>query len=507
MKQHISILILCLLNSITVSSQTNKNFVFYHEGKGILSIPVSQVDSIVIAREISEEQEDTIPPAPLPDDEHDMVDLGLSVKWASCNVGASKPGEAGDYLRWAETEVPESYYFALKNWVNMDSVPICISGTKYDVAHVKWGGKWRIPTIEEMEELKRECTFKWSYADGHFGVKVTGPNGNSIFLPAAGYYSGGYEDNLDDLDLIGRYTVANDMFKPTSGQRIKLLEFDDLSPSLIEEGNAVGVSVRPVYGDFNELLTPRAERNMLASIDRFAEYGQKWKRSDNWGSFYRPETWYGVTLNDNGNVMRIDLEDNDVYLVDMENLPYLEHINICNNSPLTYIELEKMRKLDSLVVANCPNCNIINIDSIHYLELTNYHKDVRFDGIYDNLIINSGELINGDLFYWAKIKNLTLDTVNVRVSFKPELQSLIMRGTTFKSSENQTGEWTAKVTDKFECHDSEIDLIVRDTDFADGCQMVFENTKVRISRNTVKTLNCTFINNIDNWIKFVVEEP
>lgn len=76
-----------------------------------------------------------------------------------------------------------------------------ISGTQYDVAHVRWGGTWRMPTITELAELNNSCTWTWTTMNGVKGYKVTGPNGNSIFLPAAGYrdgtsvnYAGSYGD-------------------------------------------------------------------------------------------------------------------------------------------------------------------------------------------------------------------------------------------------------------------------------------------------------------------------
>ncbi|MCH4155520.1 MAG: zinc-ribbon domain-containing protein [Muribaculaceae bacterium] len=108
------------------------------------------------------------------------VDLGLSVKWADCNVGASSPTECGQYFGWADptgnkvsTDVND-YPSATPPWG--------ISRTKYDMARVNWGGDWRLPTEKECQELVDKCNWEWT---GN-GMKVTGPNGNSIFLPAAG---------------------------------------------------------------------------------------------------------------------------------------------------------------------------------------------------------------------------------------------------------------------------------------------------------------------------------
>lgn len=135
------------------------------------------------------------------------VDLGLSVKWACCNVGAKKPEEYGGYYAWGETEEKSDYSRGTYKWYKYDGCDYSI--TKYctdsdygrvdnktvldpedDVAHVKWGGSWRMPTLEEQRELLNECTWKWTELNGINGYRFTGPNGNSIFLPAAGYRDG-----------------------------------------------------------------------------------------------------------------------------------------------------------------------------------------------------------------------------------------------------------------------------------------------------------------------------
>ena len=133
---------------------------------------------------------------------HEYVDLGLSVKWATCNVGASKPEEYGGYYAWGEIEEKDNYDWSTYKWCKGSDGTL----TKYctnsyhgtvdnktdldpedDVAHVKWGGTWRMPTLEEQKELSEKCTWTWTTQNGVKGYKVTGPNGNSIFLPAAGY--------------------------------------------------------------------------------------------------------------------------------------------------------------------------------------------------------------------------------------------------------------------------------------------------------------------------------
>ncbi len=119
------------------------------------------------------------------------VDLGLSVNWASWNVGASSPEEYGGYYAWGETEEKSDYDWDTYKYYNPQTGDVInigsnISGTKYDVARQKWGGSWRMPTKAEMYELTSKCTWTWYQYKGVWGQKVTGPNGNSIFLPAAG---------------------------------------------------------------------------------------------------------------------------------------------------------------------------------------------------------------------------------------------------------------------------------------------------------------------------------
>ena len=117
------------------------------------------------------------------------VDLGLSVYWAGWNVGASSPEDYGDYYAWGETTTKSNYtegsyqYHNGSSYINIGSN---ISGTRYDVARAQWGGNWRLPTKAEYQELVDRCTWTWTTYKGVDGYRVTGPNGNSIFLPGAG---------------------------------------------------------------------------------------------------------------------------------------------------------------------------------------------------------------------------------------------------------------------------------------------------------------------------------
>ena len=118
---------------------------------------------------------------------HDYVDLGLpsGTKWATCNVGASTPEEYGNYYAWGETSTKTEY--TEENSVTYGQQMSDISGNaQYDAATANWGSTWRIPNRAEVEELIDNCTWTWTTQNGVNGIKVTGTNGNSIFLPAAG---------------------------------------------------------------------------------------------------------------------------------------------------------------------------------------------------------------------------------------------------------------------------------------------------------------------------------
>ena len=123
-----------------------------------------------------------------PSDQYEYVDLGLSVKWATHNVGATTPEGKGNYYAWGEIDNKAPYTIEnyIHNGVNLGD----ISGQeKYDAATANWGGKWRMPTKTEMQELRENCTWTWKSVNGVSGYEITSKkNSNSIFLPGAGVY-------------------------------------------------------------------------------------------------------------------------------------------------------------------------------------------------------------------------------------------------------------------------------------------------------------------------------
>lgn len=121
---------------------------------------------------------------------HKYVDLGLSVVWATCNVGSSSSEGYGNYYAWGETSPKSRYTEYGRNAVDVIMSDDISGDSRYDAARANWGASWRLPTKAEMEELKDMCEWAWTTINGHSGYKVTGPSGRSIFLPAAGEIGG-----------------------------------------------------------------------------------------------------------------------------------------------------------------------------------------------------------------------------------------------------------------------------------------------------------------------------
>ena len=184
---------------------------------------------------------------------HDWVDLGLSVKWATCNVGAKSPEDYGGYFAWGETTTKNNYtwgtcFDCLDK--NGDSWSIYKKEGKtkiepnsgHDTARQNWGGSWRMPTIDELEELNSKCTWTWTSKDGHYGYLLTGPNGNSIFLPAAGSRSG-----MSSYINVGEYGYYwSSTLSSSLSYRAQYLYFNSSNHYTNFYSRRDGLSVRPV---------------------------------------------------------------------------------------------------------------------------------------------------------------------------------------------------------------------------------------------------------------------
>lgn len=189
---------------------------------------------------------------------HEAVDLALpsGLKWAATNVGANSPEEVGGYYAWGETETKSTYNWNTYIWCIDSSYTL----TKYctdtyfgmvdgyysldsedDAARANWGGEWRIPTIDEYEELISNCKWTWTSVNGMKGYKVEGDNGNYIFLPAAGYRSG---SSAYSVGSFGYYLA--DSVLDAFPSRMERLDIDSGKHITSSSNRCYGQSVRGV---------------------------------------------------------------------------------------------------------------------------------------------------------------------------------------------------------------------------------------------------------------------
>ena len=177
---------------------------------------------------------------PLPE----TVDLGIKVngktiKWASCNLGASSPEEYGDYYAWGELEPKLSY--TEENYTFKDN-PSNLTDAGRDVARVKLGGKWRMPTIEELFAISEQCIWTDDFVNGVKVKKATGPNKKCIYFPYAGAWDG---SSLGYAGSIGEYWSSS--LNTGSPRNAYLLNFGSGDVYASNDYRRYhGLSVRPV---------------------------------------------------------------------------------------------------------------------------------------------------------------------------------------------------------------------------------------------------------------------
>ena len=190
---------------------------------------------------------------------YDYVDLGLpsGLMWAAYNVGATKPEEYGGYYAWGETEEKSNYNLNTYKWGSYYTITkYCISskhGTvdnktvldpEDDVVHVNWGGDWRMPTKEEMQELVDYCTWEWTSLNGVNGYRVRSRNNsNSIFLPAGASKYGNEVDGCGEWGDYWTSSLYNEESWSGSGY---FLSFNSAKHSLSACDRIRGLLVRPV---------------------------------------------------------------------------------------------------------------------------------------------------------------------------------------------------------------------------------------------------------------------
>lgn len=189
---------------------------------------------------------------------HEWVDLGLSVKWATCNVGASSPSDYGGYYAWGETSTKsrydlDNYFDCLDSSLNssddswetykLNGQTRITPTSGHDTARENWGGTWRMPTRAEIEELCEKCKWARTSKNGHNGFIAIGPNGNSIFLPAAGYRFG-----TDSLGIggCGIYRSSTLSSLSSSHWAYDLYLYENVHSMRNHYLRSYGQSVRPV---------------------------------------------------------------------------------------------------------------------------------------------------------------------------------------------------------------------------------------------------------------------
>ena len=174
---------------------------------------------------------------------YEWVDLGLSVKWSTINVGASYYGSNGGHYAWGEILSREDGNNSADLLYEEYIGDICGMGL-YDAARANWGGNWRMPTISELQELKDNCTWIWTTRNGNDGYIVTGPTGQQIFLPAAGCC---YGSELDDDGWVGGYWSSTPDESDTADAQY--LIFDENSRDVDSYHRYHARSIRPVLED------------------------------------------------------------------------------------------------------------------------------------------------------------------------------------------------------------------------------------------------------------------
>ena len=224
-----------------------------------------------------------------------MVDMGLSVKWAAWNVGANSPEQYGDYFAYGEIKPKTDYtllnyewlYYGyldgedLDEWEYYLKLGANISGTNYDAAHVNWGDKWRMPSRAEWQELFNNSTRVWTSVNGVEGARFTSNiNGNSIFIPAAGNKFDGKETHQGTNCML--WTPEEyDFFDPSGwNNECRNYRVDISSTYANTEGYDypdIGFTIRPVYGDLPAEQLPTVKIPTASeAIDLGLPSGTKW---------------------------------------------------------------------------------------------------------------------------------------------------------------------------------------------------------------------------------------
>lgn len=282
MKKSILLLLFCAGVGIS-SAQTKQMRIHYGNGTSETKL-VNDVTKITF-----EDVDTEIDPS------QQMVDLGLSVKWAAWNIGATSPDQYGDYFAYGEVKPKSDYtllnyewlYYGylegedLDEWEYYLKLGANFSGTNYDAAHVNWGDKWRMPSRAEWQELFNNCDKIWTAVNGVEGARFTSRiNGNSIFLPAAGNKFDGQSTHQGTSCMY--WTPEEYEFFDNSGWNNECRNYRvDITATYNGKDGydypEVGFPIRPVYGDVPAEPLPDVKvPNASEAIDLGLPSGTKW---------------------------------------------------------------------------------------------------------------------------------------------------------------------------------------------------------------------------------------
>ena len=205
----------------------------------------------------------------------EYVDLGLpsGTLWATRNIGANSSEESGDYFAWGETEPKEEYYMSNYKWYDYDNelyTKYCTDSgygmiddkelePRDDAAWANWGPSWRMPSLEQLRELKEKCSWEWLERNGTSGYLVTGPNGNTIFLPAAG------EASFPNAEGEGYYW-SRTLGPSSDPSKAYSLSFNSLWILPEQARRSVGYPVRAVRMSLNDFYIEQQSLDFVASV-------------------------------------------------------------------------------------------------------------------------------------------------------------------------------------------------------------------------------------------------
>ncbi len=237
-------------------------------------------------------------------DPRTAIDLGLSVKWATYNVGATTASDKGNYYAWGETSPKSKYTWANYAYADGSATTVKnigsdIAGTSYDVAAQLWGGNWRMPNISEIKELIQKCTFTETTVSGVKGYRVKGPNGKTIFLPFAGCSYDGSAKGIGSY----AYYACGDISESNQQKAYSMFIKTGESATTPLTQRRTGIVIRPVQGAKNIDEVPTDENLQLVDLGlsvKWASQNINASKESDYGKYYawgetKPKTTYTWT--------------------------------------------------------------------------------------------------------------------------------------------------------------------------------------------------------------------